>query len=72
LGGSQPCRKASSEAIFTGEIKRKLSRLDDLIDDPQQDAVVRDKNVKDALASSLEHQLWEKAYPGELWDAPKK
>jgi hypothetical protein len=30
------------------------------------------RNVKDALAIFLEHQVWEKAHPGELWDAPKK
>jgi hypothetical protein len=48
------------------------SRLHVLINDPQSDTAVRDKNVKDALALFLEHQLWEKAHPGELWDAPKK
>ena len=36
------------------------------------DAVVRDENVKDTLGLFLEHQLWEKTHPGELWDAPKK
>jgi hypothetical protein len=43
-----------------------------LINDPQSDAAVRDKNVKDTLGLFLEHQLWEKAHPGELWDVPKK
>lgn len=51
---------------------KERSRLHALINDPQSDAAVRDKNVKDALALFLEHQLWEKAHPGELWDAPKK
>jgi hypothetical protein len=51
---------------------KERSRLHDLINDPQSDAAVRDKNVKGTLALFLEHQLWEKAHPGELWDAPKK
>jgi hypothetical protein len=51
---------------------KERSRLHALINDPQSDAAVRDKNVKDALALFLEHQLWEKAHPGELWDVPKK
>ena len=51
---------------------KERSRLHDLINDPKSDAAVRDKNVKDALALFLEHQQWEKAHPGELWDAPKK
>ena len=51
---------------------KELSRLHNLINDPQPDAAVRDKNVKDTLGLFLEHQLWEKAHPRELWDAPKK
>jgi hypothetical protein len=51
---------------------KERSRLHDLINDSQPDAAMRDKNVKDALGLFLEHQLWEKAHPGELWDIPKK
>jgi hypothetical protein len=51
---------------------KERSRLHDLINDPQSDAAVRDKNVTDTLALFVEHQLWEKAHPEELWDAPKK
>ena len=53
---------------------KERSRLHDLIDDPQtaNDPVARDKNVKDALAEFLGHQLWEKSHPGQLWDAPKR
>jgi hypothetical protein len=51
---------------------KERSRLHSLINDPQPDVAVRDKSVKDALALFLEHQLWEKAHPGEMWDAPKK
>ena len=49
-------------------------RVHNLINDPRtaNDPAARDRNVKDALALFLEHQLWEKAHPGELWDAPKK
>ena len=50
---------------------KERSRLHNLINDPQPNAV-RDKNVKDILGLFLEHQLWERAHPGELWDAPKK
>jgi hypothetical protein len=51
---------------------KERSRLHALINDPQSDAAVRDRNVKETLGLFLEHQLWEKAHPGELWDAPKK
>ena len=49
-------------------------RLHNLINDLRtaNDPVARDKNVKDALDIFLQHQLWEKAHPGELWDAPKR
>jgi hypothetical protein len=49
-------------------------RLHNLINDlgTANDPVARDKNVKDALDIFLQHQLWEKAHPGELWDAPKR
>jgi hypothetical protein len=36
------------------------------------DPTARDKNVKDALAEFLDHQLWEKSHPGQLWDSPKR
>ena len=53
---------------------KERSRLHALINDPQtaNDPVVRDKNVKDALAEFLNHQLWESLHPGQLWDAPKR
>jgi hypothetical protein len=51
---------------------KERSHLHYLINDPQPDAIVRDENVNDTLGLFLEHQLWEKAHPGELWDAPKK
>jgi hypothetical protein len=52
---------------------KERSTLHNLINDPRtaSDPIVRDKNVKDALAEFLGHQLWEKAHPGQLWDAPK-
>jgi hypothetical protein len=34
------------------------------------DPSARDKKVKDAIAEFLSHQVWEKAHPGKLWDAP--
>jgi hypothetical protein len=53
---------------------KERERVHNLINDPGTagDQIVRNKNVKDVLAIFLEHQLWEKAHPGELWDAPKK
>jgi hypothetical protein len=49
-------------------------RLHNLINDLRtaNDPVARDKKVKDALDIFFQHQLWEKAHPGELWDAPKR
>jgi hypothetical protein len=45
-----------------------------LINDPRtaNDLVARDQKVKELLAEYLSHQLWEKAHPGELWDAQKR
>ena len=53
---------------------KERARVHTLINDPRtaNDPTARDRNVKGALALFLEHQLWEKAHPGELWDAPKK
>jgi hypothetical protein len=53
---------------------KERARVHNLINDPRtaNELTARDKNVKDALALFLEHQLWEKAHPGELWDAPRK
>jgi len=53
---------------------KERSRLHDLINDPRtaDDPIARDKNVKDALAVFLDHQLWEKSHPGQLWDEPKQ
>jgi hypothetical protein len=52
---------------------KEQTRVHNLINDPQtaNDPTARARNVKDALSLFLEHQLWEKAHPGELWDAPK-
>jgi hypothetical protein len=49
---------------------KERSRIHDLINDPQtaHDPIARDRNVKDALALFLSHQLWETAHPGKLWD----
>jgi Protein of unknown function (DUF1488) len=49
---------------------KERSRVSDLINDPQtaNDPVARDRNVNDALASFLNHQLWETAHPGKMWD----
>jgi hypothetical protein len=51
---------------------KERTRLHNLITDPEtaNDPSARDKNVKDAIAVFLSHQVWEKAHPGKLWDAP--
>jgi hypothetical protein len=51
---------------------RERTRLHNLITDPEtaNDPSARDKNVKDAIAVFLRHQVWEKEHPGKLWDAP--
>ncbi len=52
---------------------KEQARVHNLINDPRtaNDSTARDKNVKGALDLFLEHQLWEKAHPGELWDTPR-
>src|SRR5271168_4427687 len=49
---------------------KEQARVHNLINDPRtaNDLTTRDRNVRDALALFLEHQSWEKAHPGELWD----
>jgi hypothetical protein len=63
-----------SEAPVLDLSPKERERLHNLINDPgtAHDQIVRNKNIKDSLAIILEHQLWEKAHPGELWDRPKK
>ena len=60
------------DALVLNLSPKELSRLHNLINDPQPDAAARDKNVKDTLGLFLEHQRGEKANPKELWDDPKK
>jgi hypothetical protein len=63
-----------SDAPILNLSPKERQRVHNLINDPEtsNDQIVRNQNVKDALAIFLEHQLWEKAHPGELWDRPKK
>ena len=63
-----------SDAPILDLSPKERTRVHNLINDPRtaDDQDARNKNVKDALAIYLEHQLWEKAHAGELWDAPKK
>jgi hypothetical protein len=51
---------------------KERSHLHDLINDARSvdELYARHKNVKDAPALFLSHQLWEKANPGQMWDAP--
>jgi hypothetical protein len=50
---------------------KELARLHSLINDPRtaNDPVAQAKYVNEALAEFLDHQLWEKGHPGQLWDA---
>ncbi len=52
---------------------REQARLHSLINDTRtaNDPVAQARYVNEALAEFLDHQLWEKAHPGQLWDAPK-
>ena len=63
-----------SDAPVRNLSPKERQRVHNLINDPETggDQIARNKNVIDALAIFLEHQLWEKAHPGELWDTPKK
>jgi hypothetical protein len=53
---------------------KEQARLHSLINDPRtaNDPVAQAKYVNEALAEFLDHQLWEQAHPGQLWDAPKR
>ena len=53
---------------------KEQARLHSLINDSRtvNDPVAQAKYVNEALAEFLDHQLWEKAHPGQLWDAPRR
>ena len=53
---------------------KEQARLHSLINDPHttNDPVAQAKYVNEALTEFLEHQLWERAHPGQLWDVPKR
>lgn len=53
---------------------RELARLHSLINDPRtaNDPVAQAKFVNEALAEFLDHQIWERSHPGQLWSAPKR
>jgi hypothetical protein len=53
---------------------KEQARLHSLINDPRtaNDPDAQAKYVNEALAEFLDHQLWERSHPGQLWDAPKK
>jgi hypothetical protein len=61
-----------SDALLALLSPRERAHLHDLITDPQtaNDHPARDKNVEDALALFLKHQLWDEAHPGKFWDVP--
>jgi len=72
LATTQHAERYNAPVLDIGPKER--STLHYLINDPRtaSDPIARDKNVKDALAEFLGHQLWEKSHPGQLWDAPKR
>jgi hypothetical protein len=53
---------------------KEQARLHSLINDPRtaNDPVAQAKYVNEALAEFLDHQLWERVHPGQLWDAQKR
>lgn len=53
---------------------KELRRLHQLIDDgmPQSNRQAKTDAVRDALAEFEDNQVWEKANPGQLWDATKR
>ena len=72
LAATQHVERGSAPILDISPKER--SSLHALINDPQtaNDPLTRDKNVKDALAEFLKHQLWENSHPGQLWDAPNR
>ena len=53
---------------------KEQARLHSLINNPRTagDPIARAKNVNEALAEFVEHQLLELSHPGQLWDLPKR
>ena len=53
---------------------KEQARLHSLINDPRtaNDPAAQAKLVNEALVEFLDHQLWERLHPGQLWDAPKR
>jgi hypothetical protein len=60
-----------SESIFQNLGPREEARLHALINDLQTEnaPAVRAKIVTDTLREFMDHRLWEKAHPGQIWDS---
>jgi hypothetical protein len=63
-----------TSAVLRSLSPREQARLHALINDAAtaHDPATRERDVANALAKFREHQSWEEAHPGELWDVPKR
>ncbi|MFZ0423985.1 MAG: hypothetical protein WAL80_14005 [Xanthobacteraceae bacterium] len=66
---------AKDSSILQGLSPKEQARLHAIITDAttSRDPAMQAKNVGDAMATFQEHQNWELAHPGLLWDdSPKR
>jgi hypothetical protein len=61
-------------SVLRGLSPREQARLHAIIIDGAnvKDPTLQAKSVAEAIAVYREHQDWELAHPGELWDTPKR
>jgi hypothetical protein len=60
--------------VLRGLSPREQARLHAIINDATTaaDPAARERDVAKALKEFTEHQAWEQAHPGELWDVRKR
>ncbi len=65
---------ARDSSVLKNLSPKEQARLHAIIIDAttSHDAVAQAKNVAEAMATFAEHQNWEAAHPGELWDSSKQ
>jgi hypothetical protein len=63
-----------TSALLQSLSPREQARLHALINDAAtaHNPATRERDVANALTKFKEHQAWEAAHPGELWDVPKR
>jgi len=65
---------ARDDSVLKGLSPKEQARLHAIIIDSttSTDSAAQAKNVAEAMAAYQDHQRWEEAHPGQLWDSPKR